>query len=53
VQYSHVEEVPMNPGLLLVDATVQEIQLELIRRTWFNDFDGNRVCDLLDRYRGY
>ena len=35
----------------LCDATVQDIQLELIRRTKFNGFDGERVCELLQRYR--
>lgn len=43
----------MNPELLLRDATVQEIQLELIRRTRFNDFHGDRVCELLNRYHGH
>lgn len=42
----------MNPTLSLRDATVQEIQLELIRRRRFNDFDGERVCELLGRHRG-
>jgi hypothetical protein len=41
----------MNPTLLLRDATVQEIQLELIRRTRFNTFDGEKVCELLERHR--
>jgi hypothetical protein len=36
----------------LREATVQDIQLELIRRTRFNDFDGERVCQLLDKHRG-
>src|SRR5438105_64058 len=46
-----MEEVMM-PSLL-TEATVQEIQLELIRRTQFNAFDGERIvaalkthCDL-------
>lgn len=43
----------MNPTLQLQDATVQDIQLELIRRTRFNTFDGERVCELLARYRGH
>jgi hypothetical protein len=43
----------MNPTLALRDATVQDIQLELIRRTRFNDFHGERVCELLNAYRGH
>src|SRR5438045_1465295 len=35
----------------LRDATVQEIQLELIRRTTFNGLDGQRVYDSLMKYR--
>lgn len=31
---------------------MQDIQLELIRRTTFNDFDGEEVCELLARHRG-
>jgi hypothetical protein len=27
--------------------------MEIIRRTRFNDFHGQRVCDLLNRYRGH
>ncbi|MBX9583022.1 MAG: hypothetical protein K2X87_22175 [Gemmataceae bacterium] len=38
------------PGLR--DATVQDIQLELIRRTKFNTFDGERVYSTLIRHRG-
>jgi hypothetical protein len=41
----------VNPTLLLRDATVQEIQLELIRRTRFNTFDGEKVCALLAHHR--
>ena len=41
----------MNPTLALRDATVQDIQLELIRRTRFNSFDGEKICDLLRVYR--
>jgi hypothetical protein len=33
----------MDSAFSLRDASVQEIQLELIRRTRFNDFDGERV----------
>jgi hypothetical protein len=36
---------------LLRNATVQEIQLELIRRTQFNAMDGQRVYDSLVRQR--
>lgn len=43
----------LNPPLTLRDATVQDIQLELIRRTKFNTFDGEQVCELLARYRGH
>lgn len=42
----------MNSTIALRDATVQDIQLELIRRTTFNDFYGERVCELLARHRG-
>jgi hypothetical protein len=35
----------------LLDATVQEIQLELIRRTRFNAFDGERVVGSLLAHR--
>ncbi len=41
----------MNPSLALREATVQEIQLELIRRTRFNDFDGEKACEILFRHR--
>jgi hypothetical protein len=43
----------MNPSLTLRGATVQDIQLELIRRTRFNDFHGERVCELLNQHRGH
>jgi hypothetical protein len=33
----------MNENTLLRDATVQDIQLELLRRTCFNAMDGNRI----------
>src|SRR4051812_26193705 len=36
---------------LLTEATVQEIQLELIRRTRYNAFDGERVYAALVRHR--
>ncbi|MCE7987509.1 MAG: hypothetical protein DYG89_40605 [Caldilinea sp. CFX5] len=36
---------------LLTEATVQEIQLELIRRIQFNAFDGEEVVDSLQRHR--
>ncbi len=36
---------------LLTEATVQEIQLELIRRTQFNAFDGERVVAALMAHR--
>jgi hypothetical protein len=41
----------MAPATPLRDATVQDIQLELIRRSGFNDFDGEQVCALLARHR--
>jgi hypothetical protein len=43
----------MNSTLTLCDATVQDIQLELIRRTRFNSFDGEVICALLARYRSH
>jgi hypothetical protein len=45
-------EFDVNPATTLRDASVQEIQLELIRRTRFNDFDGEQVCELLMKHRG-
>ncbi|WP_194816053.1 hypothetical protein [Nocardia sp. XZ_19_385] len=36
---------------LLSEATVQEIQLDLIRRSSFNNFDGPRVVASLQRHR--
>ena len=41
----------MPPDLALREATVQEIQLELLRRTIFNDFNGERVLASLMRHR--
>jgi hypothetical protein len=41
----------MNESLSLRDATVQDIQLELLRRTRFNDLDGARVAASLLRCR--
>jgi hypothetical protein len=38
-------------SLCLRDASVQEIQLELLRRTSFNALDGERVCASLHRHR--
>ena len=38
-------------GRLLTEASVQEIQLELIRRTQFNAFDGPRVVAALERHQ--
>lgn len=37
--------------LRLSEATVQEIQLELVRRRRFNDFDGGLVVASLERHR--
>jgi hypothetical protein len=41
----------MATSLALREATVQDIQLELIRRTRFNAFDGERVVASLLRHR--
>src|SRR4051794_36624572 len=41
----------MSQPLSLRDASVQDIQLELIRRTRFNAFDGDRVCASLLKHR--
>lgn len=41
----------MNQTLSLRDATVQDIQLELLRRTQFNALDGERVVASLLRHR--
>ncbi|WP_338768404.1 hypothetical protein V7968_03560 [Nocardia vulneris] len=41
----------MMNGLMLSAATVQEIQLELIRRSRFNDFDGAAITASLEKHR--
>ena len=41
----------MNSQLSLRDATVQDIQLELLRRTQFNALDGERVVSSLMQHR--
>jgi hypothetical protein len=41
----------MDESVLLRQATVQEIQVELIRRTCFNAMDGQRVYDSLLKRR--
>jgi hypothetical protein len=41
----------MTESLPLRDASVQDIQLELLRRTSYNALDGERVCASLLRYR--
>jgi hypothetical protein len=41
----------MNESLSLRDATVQEIQLELLRRTRFNALDGEQVANSLVKHR--
>src|SRR5438128_7092173 len=41
----------MDESLLLRNASVQEIQMELLRRTRFNALDGERVCASLLRHR--
>jgi hypothetical protein len=43
----------MNNSLRLCEATVQEIQLELIRRTRFNAFNGEQVYASLMKHRAY
>src|SRR5205085_6014563 len=43
----------MNDSVLLREATVQEIQMELIRRTKFNAFDGERTYASLMKHRAY
>jgi hypothetical protein len=43
--------IHMNDQSLLRDATVQDIQLELIRRHRYNEFDGQRVYDFLMKHR--
>jgi hypothetical protein len=42
----------MNETLLLRQASVQDIQLELLRRTTFNALDGEQVCASLLKHRG-
>jgi hypothetical protein len=41
----------MGAELALRGATVQEIQLELIRRTRFNEFDGEKIAAILAKHR--
>src|SRR5262245_620616 len=41
----------MNDPLLLRDASVQDIQLELLRRTCFNRLDGEKVVASLLKHR--
>jgi len=41
----------MNDTLLLQQASVQDIQLELLRRTSFNALDGEKVCASLLKHR--
>jgi hypothetical protein len=40
-----------DPSKSLAEATVQELQLELIRRTRFNAFDGEQILESLLRHR--
>jgi hypothetical protein len=44
------ESLPPEP-LPLTEASVQEIQLELIRRRRFNEFDGKKIVGSLRRHR--
>ncbi len=41
----------MSEPLHLRDASVQDIQLEIIRRTSFNAFDGEKLCASLSKHR--
>lgn len=41
----------MGPEKTLREATIQDLQLELIRRRSFNGYDGEKVYALLMRYR--
>lgn len=41
----------MSDSLSLRDATAQDIQLELLRRTRFNMLDGERLCASLMKHR--
>jgi hypothetical protein len=41
----------MSESLLLRDASVQDIQLELLRRTRFNALNGEKVCASLLKHR--
>jgi hypothetical protein len=50
---ARILEIIVKPALTLRDATVQDIQLELIRRTRFNTFDGEIICALLAKYRDH
>ena len=43
----------MNDSLLLREASVQDIQLELIRRSRFNAFDGEQIYAGLMKHRAY
>src|SRR5205823_8793139 len=45
------QEARMPESLLLRDASVQEIQLELLRRASVDALDGERVCASLLRHR--
>jgi hypothetical protein len=47
----HHQESLMNEHLSLREATVQDIQLELLRRTKFNELDGERIAANLLRHR--
>ena len=41
----------MSNGPLLGDASAQEIQLELIRRRRFNEFDGQLIAESMQKHR--
>jgi hypothetical protein len=41
----------MNKAVFLHDASIQDIQLELLRRTSFNALDGEKVYNSLQKHR--
>jgi hypothetical protein len=48
---SEVRRLRLDRSVLLQEASVQEIQLELIRRTKFNDMDGEHIARALVQHR--
>jgi hypothetical protein len=43
-------QLPVDRSVPLKDASIQALNLELIRRASFNEFDGPRVADSLERH---